>query len=70
MLFDKRFGFRKGHSAEHALIEIVNRIYDSFYENEYTLGLFIDLSKVFDTVNHNILLKKLKLYGIENSNLK
>ena len=70
MLFDKRFGFRKGHSAEHALIEIVNRIYDSSYENEYTLGLFIDLSKVFDTVNHNILLKKLKLYGIENSNLK
>ena len=70
MLFDKRFGFRKGHSAEHALIEIVNRIYDSFYENEYTLGLFKDLSKVFDTVNHNILLKKLKLYAIENCNLK
>ena len=37
-------------------------------KNKYTLGLFIDLSIAFDTVNH-ILLKKLKLYGIENSNL-
>ena len=38
-------------------------------KNKYTLGLFIDLPIAFDTVNHNILLKKLKLYGIENSNL-
>ena len=70
LLFDKQFGFREGHSTEHALIELVNRIYDSFNENKYTLGVFIDLSKAFDTVNHNILLKKLKLYGIANNNLK
>ena len=70
VLFYKQFGFRKGHSTEHALIELVNRIYDSFDENKDKLGVFIDLSKAFDTVNHNILLKKLKLYGIENSNLK
>ena len=70
LLLEKLFGFRKGHSTEHALIELVNRIYDSFSENKYTLGVFIDLSKAFDTVNHNILLKKLKLYGIENSDLK
>ena len=70
LLFDNQFGFRKVHSREYALIELVNRIYDSFNESKYTLGIFIDLSKAFDAVNHNILLKKLKLYGIENSNLK
>ena len=57
-LFDKQFGFRKGHLTEHALIELVNRIYDSFNKNKYTLGVFMDLSKAFDTVNHNILPKK------------
>ena len=43
LLFDKQFGFRKGHSTEHALTELANRIYDSFNENRYTLGVFIDL---------------------------
>ena len=37
LLFDKQFGFRKGHSTEHALTELVNRTYDSFNENRYTL---------------------------------
>ena len=55
--FDKQLKFRKGHSTEHALIEHVNRIYGSLNENKYTLGVFIDLSKVFDTVSYNILLK-------------
>ena len=63
-LFDKQFGFRTGHLTEHALIELVNRIYDSFNKNKYTLGVFMDLSKAFDTVNHNILPKK-KLYGLQ-----
>ena len=67
LLLDKQFW---GHSTEHPLIELANREYDSFNENKYTLGVFIDLLKAYDTVKHNILLKKLKLYGIENINLK
>ena len=69
LLFDKQFVFRNYHSTEHALIKLINGIYDFFYENKYTLGVFID-PKAFDTFNRNILLKKLKLYRIENSNLK
>ena len=61
-LFDKQFGLRKGHSTEHALIELLNRIYDSFNENKYSLGVFIDLSKTFDTVNHDILKKTKTLW--------
>ena len=69
LFFQKQFGFREGHSTNHALIELINSINDSFNQNKYTLGVFIDLSKAFDTVDH-ILLKKLSLYGIKNNSLK
>ena len=69
LFFQKQFGFREGHSTNHAHIQLINDICDSFNQNKYTLGVFIDLSKAFDTVDHNILLKKLSLYGIKN-NLK
>ena len=72
LLFDKQYGFRKGHSNEHA--QLINRICDSFNENKYTLGVFIDLSKAFDTVNLNIeavvqhaLKKKVFLEILQNS---
>ena len=65
LLFHKKFDFRKGHSTDHALIELINSMYDSFNQNKYTLGVFTDLSKAFDTVDHNILIDKLNLYGIK-----
>ena len=70
LFFQKQFGFREGHSTNHALIELIDSINDSFNQNKYTLGVFIDLSKAFDTVDHNILLKKLSLYGIKNNSVK
>ena len=54
LLFDKEFGFRKGHSTERAIIELANRIYESFNENKYTFGVLVDLSKAFGKVNQNL----------------
>ena len=54
LLFEKEFGFRKGHSTERAIIELVNRIYESFNENKYTFGVLVDLSKAFGKVNQNL----------------
>ena len=68
-LYPKQFGFQRGHSAEHAIVKLANQVYESFERNQYTLGVFIDLSKGFDTVHHSVLNKKLQLYCIRGINL-
>ena len=70
ILYEKQFGFQTSHSIEHAMLLLVNQLYQSFDENKFTLGIFIDLSKTFDTVDHKILTKKLELYGIKGCNLR
>ena len=70
ILYEKQFGFQTAHSTDHAIIQLVNEISKSFEENKFTLGVFIDLSKAFDTVDHKLLITKLKNYGIRNKNLK
>ena len=70
ILYQKQFEFQNAHSAEHATLQLVNQITEAFSQAKYTLGIFLGLSKAFDTVNHNILLEKLKAYGIQSENLK
>ena len=65
LFYKKQFGFQKNCSTEHAIIELVEQITKSFEKNRFMLGVFIDLSKAFDTVNHEILLSKLIHYGVK-----
>ena len=70
ILCKKQFGFQTSHSTEHAILLLVNQLYQSFDESKLTLGIFIYLSKAFDTVDHKILTKKFELYGIKDCNLR
>ena len=70
ILFENQFGFRKNNSTTYALIEITEKIKDSIDYKKYGCGIFIDLRKAFDTVNHVILLSKLEHYEIRDVSLK
>ena len=63
-IYINQFGFRTNHSTNHALISLTEGIRSALDKGEIVCGVFIDLQKAFDTVDHNILLSKLNHYGI------
>ena len=69
ILYNKQYGFRKGNSTIFSLIEITEKIKESIDKGKFGCGIFIDLRKAFDTVNHNILLTKLEHYGVRGVEL-
>ena len=69
VIYNSQFGFQKNKSAQHSLIEIVEKVRNCIENKKYGCGIFIDLKKAFDTVNHDILLRKLEHYGIRGTSL-
>ena len=59
-----QFGFRKNHAITNALTEVIDYIYKSLDEGNYVFGIYIDIKKAFDTVQHKILRHKLQYHGI------
>jgi hypothetical protein len=64
ILFQFQFGFREKYSSEMAIITLMDRIINALEKGQFMVGIFLDFSKAFDTVNHQILLAKLSKYGI------
>ena len=66
LFYQSQYGFRQNHSTEFATIELVDRLISEMENNEIPLNIYLDLSKAFDTLDHAILLEKLKHYGIKD----
>ena len=60
----KLYGFRAKHSTDHAILCIIDKIQKTIDDQSYSCSIFLDFTKAFDTVNHQILIKRLGYYGI------
>jgi hypothetical protein len=69
ILTNAQYGFRSNHSTYMALMDLIIKVTESINKKHHTMGVFLDLSKAFDTINHDILLTKLHHYGIRGTPL-
>ena len=69
LLYKYQFGFQQNLSTSLAILEITDNIREKLDKGHHVLGIYIDLAKAFDTVNHDILLTKLNHHGIRGKTL-
>ena len=65
-----QYGFRQNSSTEQAITQLTEELSNNIQNKNYTCSIFVDMKKAFDTINHEILLQKLKRYGIRGLPLK
>ena len=70
LYYNSQYGFRTMHSTELATLEMIDRVMTSMDNNQIPINIYLDLSKAFDTLDHDILLCKLQYYGIRNESLQ
>jgi hypothetical protein len=69
LLYKHQYGFQRKMSTEHNLLQVTNFIGEALNNGEWAVGIFLDLKKAFDTVQHDILLRKLERFGINGVSL-
>ena len=69
LYYDNQYGIRENHSTELVTLEIMDRIVQELDQSATPLNIYLDLSKAFDTIDHNILLHKLNYFGINGATL-
>ena len=67
---DSQYGFRPNHSTEQATLELTDKIISAMYNNDVPIGIFLDISKAFDTIDHAILLTNFEHYGVDGIPIK
>ena len=70
LFYKSQYGFRKHHPTELAALELIDQILKDLDRKQTPFSIFLDLSKAFDTLDHHILLHKLRFYGIKGTPLK
>ena len=70
ILYHCQFGFRKGFSTGDAVANLVSEALTGFGNNQMLLSVFIDLKKAFDMISHGLILKKLEMLGVRDTELE